>query len=55
MIKNHQEFFSSTLPTNSAADEKLDAESKPIRALLCALIDRAVEDLRVTAPTAASK
>ena len=49
MIKNHQEFFSSTLPTISAADEKLDAESKPIRALLCALIDRAVEDLRVTA------
>lgn len=48
MIKNHQEYFSSTSPTCSAADEKLDAETKPIRALLCALIERAVADLQVT-------
>lgn len=49
MIKNHLEIFSPPSRTISAADEKLDAESQPIRALLCALIDRAVEDLRVTA------
>lgn len=48
MKKNHQEFFSYISPTSSAAEESLDAETKPIRALLCALIERAVEDLRVT-------
>ena len=49
MIKNHKEYFSSLSQTSSVADEKLDAESKPLRRLLCALIDRAVEDLRSTA------
>lgn len=49
MKKNHQEFFSSTSQTISASDAKLDAETKPIRDLLCALIVRAVEDLQITA------